>query len=133
MTYLVVDASIAAGWLLDDELDPRAVSALTRLRQEEAIVPRIWHYEVRNALLVAERRKRISREGTAERLDSLRELSILTDHEANLQETLNLARAHGLSFYDALYLELAKRREAVLVTLDTGLTRAAVAEDLELG
>jgi hypothetical protein len=48
------------------------------------------------------------------------------------QVAFNLAREHVLSFYDALYLELAKRREAALATLDAELARAARAEGLEV-
>ena len=132
MSPLVLDASITADWLLGDEFDPRAASALAWLRQDEAIVPQLWHYEVRNALLVAERRGRVPKSRTTERLDSLRGLPIVTDQEADLQAAFDLARAHGLSFYDALYLELARRREATLATLDAGLARAAISEGLEV-
>ena len=132
MSRLVLDASITADWLLDDEFDPRAADALTRLRRDGAIVPPLWHYEVRNALLAAERRGRVSQIGTTERLDSLKALPILTDEETNLQAAFDLAREHGLSFYDALYLELAKRLGTTLATLDAELARAALAEGLEV-
>ena len=132
MTVVALDASITAGWLLSDELDPRAVSALEWLRRHQAVVPQLWHYEVRNALLVAERRGRLSTSGVTDRLSSLGLLPISTDHEADLQAAFNMAQAHELSFYDALYLELAKRRGAPLATLDAGLARAAVSEGLEI-
>ena len=132
MSRIVLDASIASDWLLDDEFDPRASSALIWLRRDGAIVPQLWHYEVRNALLTAERRGRVSTDETSERLDSLRRLPILTDQEADLQVAFDLAREHSLSFYDALYLELAKRLKAPLATLDTQLTRAAAAESVEV-
>ncbi len=132
MSRLVLDASVTANWLLGDELDPRASYALDWLRRDEAVVPQLWHYEVRNALLMAERRGRVPRGETTERLDSLRGLPILTDQEADLQAAFDLARAHGLSFYDALYLELAKRREAPLATLYALLAQAAIAEGLEV-
>ena len=131
MSRLVLDASITADWLLDDEFEPRAADALTRLRRDGAIVPPLWHYEVRNALLVAERRGRVSQNGTTERLDSLKALPIRTDGDTNLQAAFNLAREHGLSFYDALYLELAKRLGTTLATLDRKLAGAALAEGLE--
>ena len=67
-----------------------------------------------------------------ERLDALKGLPIRTDEEPDLQSTFDLARAHGLSFYDALYLELAKRESADLATLDQALGRAAVAEGVPL-
>ncbi len=131
MSRLVLDASITADWLLDDEFEPRAADALTRLRRDGAIVPPLWHDEVRNALLAAERRGRVSQNGTTERLDSLKALPIRTDGDTNLQAAFNLAREHGLSFYDALYLELAKRLGTTLATLDRKLAGAALAEGLE--
>ena len=128
MTRIVVDASITVDWLLDDELDSRAGAALDLLRRDGAVVPQHWHYEIRNALLTAERRRRVPQGGIKGRLHGLRNLPILTDQEARLPEALELARTHRLSFYDALYLELATRRGAPLATLDRALDRAAVTE-----
>ena len=132
MSPLVLDASIAVSWVLHDEFDARSHHVLALLRQDEGIVPQHWHYEIRNALLVAERRGRATVSETEERLDSLDELPLRTDQQADLQEALRLARAHRLSFYDALYLELAKRRFSVLATLDTELAQAATSEGLEV-
>jgi predicted nucleic acid-binding protein len=132
MSRIVVDASVSVNWVLDDELDARAVAALGLLRRDGAVVPQHWHYEVRNALLTAERRRRVPQDGIKERLDVLTGLPILTDQEARLPEALDLARTHRLSFYDALYLELATRRGAPLATLDTALARAATEEGLDV-
>ena len=57
---LVVDASVSASWLFDDEDDQEADAALAALETAEGIVPQLWHYEMRNILLVARRRQRIS-------------------------------------------------------------------------
>ncbi len=59
MTLLVVDASVAADWLLEDEFDSTAAVALERTEQNGGIVPPLWHYEIRNIPLVAERRGRL--------------------------------------------------------------------------
>ena len=132
MSGLVVDASVAVAWLFDDEEEPRADSVLERLKEDGALVPQLWHLEMRNSLLTAERRGRLSAGEVKERLDALRSLPIRTDEESDLQSAFNLARAHGLSFYDALYLELAKRESAELATLDGALGRAAVSEGVPL-
>ena len=95
-------------------------------------MPQLWHLETRNSLLVAERRGRLSAGGVKERLDALKGLPIRTDEEPDLQSAFDLARAHGLSFYDVLYLELAKRESTELATLDGALGRAAVAEGVSL-
>ena len=55
-------------------------------------------------------------------------LLVATDESPDLDAAMMLAREHGLTFYDALYLELTLRRQAVLVSLDADLLRAAQAE-----
>ena len=132
MSGLVVDASVVMAWLFDDEEEQRADSALERLREDGALVPSLWQLEVRNSLLAAERRGRLSVGGVNERLVALKGLPIRTDEEPDLQSTFDLARAHELSFYDAFYLELAKRESAELATLDGALGRAAIAEGVSL-
>lgn len=132
MSPLVLDASVSTSWLLDDELAQPASTALDWVKTDGAVVPHLWHYEVRNALLVAERRGRL-REGRArERLGFLADLPVLTDQEADLSATMDLAITHSLSYYDALYLELARRRGLPLATRDTALARAVRAEGLEV-
>lgn len=132
MSPFVLDASVAATWLLHDEGNPRAEAALARLAETEALVPRIWHLEVCNVLLFAERRGRISGNGALARVRSLKGLPIRTDGEPDLDATFELARHHRLTVYDATYLELAKRRSGALASLDAALVRAAIAEGLSL-
>ena len=52
------------------------------------------------------------------------DLPIRTDMEPDMDIAFALAERHGLSFYDAIYLELAKRHTAPLATLDKALARA---------
>lgn len=132
VTAFVLDASVAAAWLFDDESDPRADAALTSLEREGAVVPQHWHLEVRSVLLVAERRGRIRAEESDERLRFLQQLPIRTNTEPDLEAAFVLARARSLSFYDCLYLELARRLALPLATLDGALARAATAEGLAL-
>lgn len=132
MSNLVLDASISLAWLLDDETAPEADAARQRLATYSAYVPRIWHLEIRNALLVAERRGRLSRRMSEERLDALAELPIRTDQDPNFRVTMDLAPKRGITFYDALYLELALRTTAALATLDNALARAATNEGLDV-
>ena len=132
MSGLVVDASVVMAWLFDDDEEARADDVLALLEEDGARVPQLWHLETRNTLLVAERRGRVSAGGIKERMDALRGLPIRTDAAPDLQAAFDLARAHELSFYDAMYLELAKRESAELATLDGPLGRAAVAEGVPL-
>ena len=128
----VLDASVVVAWLLDDEDEPRARAAVDRLEAEAALVPQVWHVEVRSALLGAERRGRISPTDVDDCLRRLDVLPVQSDLEPNLDAVFALARARRLSVYDALYLELAIRADAPLATLDAALSAAAVAEGLPL-
>lgn len=128
MTAIVIDASIAATWLLGDEQDELADRALSALETRLALAPLLWRYEMRNVLLTAHRRDRLTAAEMDERIAELAALPIEIDAEHDLGAALRLARTHRLSFYDGLYLELALRREAALVSLDARLASAAQAE-----
>jgi predicted nucleic acid-binding protein len=128
----VLDASIAACWVFQDEDHPRADLALARIRTEEAIVPSLWWFEVRNILVVNERRKRIAESDTAGFLRGLSRLPIRVDRSPDESVVLRLARTHRLSVYDASYLELALREAVPLATLDADLAAAARAEQAPL-
>ena len=130
MTTLVLDASVACDWLLDDELDPRAVRVAERVSQDGALVPQLWHLEVRNALVNAEHRGRLTAQGLSDRLGALRQLPVVTDAEPEVDAVVALARSHHISIYDAVYLELARRRRAALATLDAGLVEVAAAAEV---
>jgi predicted nucleic acid-binding protein len=128
----VLDASIAACWAFPDEQDPRADAALERARTEDAIVPSLWWFEIRNILVVSERRKRITEAGTDSFLRELARLRFRVDREPDEAAVLRLARAHRLSVYDASYLELTLRAATPLATLDAALAHAAVTEGTQL-
>ena len=130
MALSVIDSSLAAAWLLDDEHHPLAEVTFNNLGEDGGVVPMLWHFEIRNTLLMAERRRRITRPGIEECLNELAALPIITDQSTDLGTCLELARKHNLTFYDALYLELAVRRNAQLATLDNALAHAADAEGL---
>jgi predicted nucleic acid-binding protein len=128
----VLDASVPACWALQDEEDPRADSAFARIKGDEAVVPSLWWFEIRNILVVNERRKRITESDTVIFLRDLAGLRVRVDWEPEESVVLRLARTHGLSVYDASYLELAVREAIPLATLDARLTAAARAEGSEL-
>ena len=128
----VLDASVALAWAFVDEQRPSAMRALTLARTEEALVPGLWWFEVRNALLVNERRGRLAESETAEFLEELARLRIAMDDAPDGRTLLALARRYRLTAYDAAYLELAQRVEAPLATLDIELVRAARAAKVAL-
>jgi predicted nucleic acid-binding protein len=124
----VVDASLALAWHFEDELSEYADRVLDRLREDRAVVPSIWPLEVANGLLVAERRGRLSPARLARAVDLFQQLPIFVFEvgaQVALGSVLELGRVHGLSAYDAAYLELAMREGLPLATQDDALRVAA--------
>lgn len=128
----VLDASIVACWALRDEHATVAERALGRLSSDEAVVPALLWFEVRNILVVNERRKRLTEAATQEFLAQLAALPIRTDVSPDEPEVLRIARKHKLTAYDAAYLELARRLRLPLATLDDDLLAAARREGVRV-
>ena len=128
---LVVDASIILAWAFQ-EVDPRASEARERLRGEDATVPSLWWFEVRNGLVMGERRGLLTEGRAARFLRELSRLAITVDGVPDETGVLTLARQRRLTVYDATYLELALRRDLPLATLDGALAVAARAEGSRL-
>jgi predicted nucleic acid-binding protein len=124
----VLDASVTLGWCFRDEENAFAHRVLRRLRDDSAWAPAVWPLEVGNGFALAERRGRFSTADSAEALVILSDLPI-TVHALTLEDALgpvlDLARAQGLSVYDAAYLHLAMREGLPLATLDDDLRAAA--------
>ena len=59
MIGIVVDASVALAWCFPDEASEYADRILVALEGHSILVPALWPVEITNAVLVAERRKRI--------------------------------------------------------------------------
>ena len=124
----VIDASFAATLFLPDEASIRATEQFSVAAQSAVIAPALWQIEITNILIMAQRRKRI----TAAVLGQL--TAIIDRLPVELEPALtpgqrgaviNLALSHGLTAYDAVYLELAIRRGFVLLSLDSTLLKAA--------
>lgn len=129
MTLCVLDASVALAWSFKDEVSPYAVFVVRSVKNARAVAPMIWPLEVNNALISAVRRGRID-ELIADRIrNTLDRLPLDIDSEIAVarlgQRILHLGIDHGLSAYDASYLELAMRRGLPLATQDDRLVRAA--------
>ncbi|MCE2518222.1 MAG: type II toxin-antitoxin system VapC family toxin [Alphaproteobacteria bacterium] len=126
----VLDASITATWRFPDETDTCADAAMHRLVDDQAIVPALWCIEIRNILVVNERRGRIEPAESDVLLDELTRLPIRIDNNPDKSLVLSLARKHGLTSFDAAYLDIAVRLTAPMATLDRALARAVQAEQL---
>lgn len=126
----VVDASVTLSWCFADEDTPLGRAALTALETTYAVVPAVWPFEIANALAVAERRQRITPTGIEEFLEVLRRLPIQVERRDAVwvcHAAIALARDHNLTAYDAAYLDLARREQLSLATLDQKLLEAAAA------
>jgi predicted nucleic acid-binding protein len=124
----VLDCSVAMSWCFHDEANPYADAIATGFPEAKAVVPALWQLEVANTLLMGERRKRSTEADTVHWLAYLKSLAIIVDDGTSSRawsDALALARLHGLSVYDATYLELALRRDLPLASLDSKLNTAA--------
>ena len=132
MSGPVVDCSMAVAWVLGDEESTVTASVLELVQEQGAVATAVWWAEVRNALVRAERRGRLSLYGTEVALASLEALGIRLDDLPDSVPVLALARTHRLTVYDAMYLELALRDRRPLATLDRQLAVAARAAGAEV-
>lgn len=121
----VVDASVAAAWFLPDEATPYTEAALAATSGGGVWVPALWQLEITNLLINAERRRRIDADKRAELVAIAASVRLQVDREPiHIVELDTLASRHGLSSYDASYLQLALRRRLPLATLDAALLAA---------
>ncbi|MBF8258810.1 MAG: PilT protein domain protein [Actinobacteria bacterium] len=128
MSGFVLDCSVAMAWCFEDETNPYTEAVLQDLADTGAVVPSIWPLETVNVLLVAERRKRISKAQSRRFVELLQALPIAVDDVSAARVwdgVLSLAREQQLSAYDAAYLELAMREGLPIATLDAALRKAA--------
>ena len=128
MSDLVLDASLALQWFLEDETDrDYSLGVLKSLSEKIAVVPTLWFYEIGNGLLMAHRRKRISSEqidGFLTRLGAL-PIEAASQSPSEMLSLPALAQVYGLTNYDAAYLALSKQHNLPLATTDAALRKAA--------
>jgi predicted nucleic acid-binding protein len=125
---LVIDASLTLSWYFEDERSPAADAVLDQVITGGAVAPSLWRLETANGLQIAIRRQRIDVAFRESALTHLSRLPITIDPDTDTQAwttTLQLADRFQLTIYDAVYLELARRRGLPLATLDSALRTAA--------
>jgi len=127
----VLDTSITLVWCFEDETNDLSEAVLDRLKGDSALVPSLWRYEVTNVLIVGQRRGRLTEAQAIRFLTLLRRLPIRTDGaEPDPKALLAVADRHGLSAYDAAYLELAQRKGLEVATQDKHLRSATLKSGL---
>jgi predicted nucleic acid-binding protein len=115
-------------WLFTDETTPQAEQLLDRAGIERILVPGLWFLEVTNVLATAERKGRIQAADAEQFVAELGRFDIEVDRDSFDRAFTHLpplCRAHKLTSYDAVYLELAVRSGCPLATLDESLRHAA--------
>ena len=134
MNGLVLDASIALGWMVDAPVPRVSLRALQFLQSGTiGVVPDLWYYEFSNALTVAERRGRVSAQVVSSHVSDLEHLAAFLEVSPTTPSALlAAARQSGLMAYDAAYFELAMRRNLPLATLDARMRTAARRAGIEL-
>jgi predicted nucleic acid-binding protein len=135
LTGVVVDASVALAWCFPDEGSDYADRVLVALEGHAILVPALWSIEITNALLVAERRKRVRQLETRRFIDLLSDLKVEMEAQSvadAVGNVLPLGREYVLSAYDAAYLDVAIRHGVPLATLDSNLRRASTRAGIEI-
>lgn len=129
MSRFVLDASFVVAWCFPDENDSLSQHVADMFKRgDTAVAPAFWPHEVLNALLGGEKRKEISKELVRRFLDDLATLPVVlqqfpTGVVFGWIQSLN--REHGLTAYDAAYLDLALDSGFPLATLDEALAQAS--------
>ena len=123
----VVDASVVLAWSFADEQSDAADAAVDRLLVDGGIAPAHWPLELAQAIASAERRQRIRPTEIPELQAMITVLPVdiaLIDLQAAMGRLVDLARMHGVSVYDAAYVDLALSRGLGLATIDERLAAA---------
>lgn len=124
----VMDASVAMAWCFPEAATQATHELLDRMSTETAAVPAGWFLEVANGLALAEREGRLTPAQVAGFIALVEDLELTVDDQSPgraFAQVLDLCRAHRLTSYDALYLDLALRRQLPLASLDDELRKAA--------
>ena len=132
MRAFVLDASIALGWMLDRPLPPRAAQARKFIIAGAIpVVPSLWRHEVSNAVVMSERRGRLTADQVKTLTADLEEFSDAVQVDPLMVRPSVLIEAARRTSLTA-YLELGSRRKLPLATLHDRLRQAARRAGLEL-
>lgn len=119
MTSLVIDTSVAVKWLNQDNekhVDiADKIMADARSEKVELLAPELTKYEIGNVLLFS---KKISAKNVGYLLKIFYSLpmTFVAESEELAKMTYELAFNHGITYYDATFMSLAKQYNAILVT-----------------
>lgn len=123
---IVLDNSVTTGWVYPDQATIYSTALLDGLPRYQAMAPALWPLEFGNTMLVLLRRKKLTGTQWRSALARARTWRVELDTEPPaIAEVGELAHRHGLSAYDAAYLDCALRNDSRLATQDKGLKAVA--------
>ncbi len=128
---IVVDASVAAKWILEEADSDRAELILSSVKEKRLamLAPEILAAEIANALWKAVWRDGMSTEDAEERYSEFVEVCPPLVRDSKLAaEALKLALRFHRSVYDCLYVALAEQTPCEFVTADEKLYNAVEAQ-----
>ena len=125
MTALVVDASVALKWIIEEPGSAEAEA----LRDHDMAAPSLLRLETANALRTLAARGTIATVEARDLFALLQQAPVtVVDADDRLEaRALALALELGHPVYDCLYLALAERMDRLLVTADERFRRALAA------
>ena len=133
MTQFVIDASVAAKWFLPPSGEPLSVEALRLLAgyadgRFRFAVPDLFWAECGNILWKAVRQGRLSHSVAEKAILALKDRSFPTTSSLELlEDAFSIAATFDRTVYDSLYVALAVRLKADMVTADERLANALAA------
>lgn len=129
---LVIDANVVIEWAANErrtEVGERTAALVPDCRLH---APTIYWAEARNGILNKHKLDAIDERLRDDALRFVDRLPVRLDDLRVSPTVLSMALEHGLTVYDAFYLELARRAVLPLATNDRALRRAAEAERVPL-
>ena len=125
----VLDSSFVATQIIPDEKRPQIDKLYGKItRSDQKLAPQLIWYEMANLFRNLIRRQRYTPERVMQFFPFLGAIHLTCDNEAGVEYSrrlFHLCNDYNLSSYDAAYLELAERKNAVLCTMDDSLKAAA--------
>ena len=121
---IVLDSSYTLALVMPDETRP---ASMAQVLQQRLMAPFIWPVELAIAMRNAVRRARLREHEAAGLFADLDmfDVEIVAPWQDAARRYFEVAQAHDLTPYDALYLDLALTRRCVLATRDERLALAA--------
>lgn len=125
----MVDASVAAKWILPEPGSGEAVALLGE-DDVEFHAPELWTAELTNVVWKRMRRGELT---PAEAADDVRRILDMPverhRHDSLAEAAFVIATTHGITVYDALYVALARGLDAALITADSALARCGTDDE----